>query len=317
MRRSALALSAFALVLSLTATASAAQHGVPALTGRVVDRADLLSPEVEAALTDRLAAHEDATSNQIAILTVPSLDGENLELWATEVFRSWGLGREDANNGVLLLIARDDREIRIEVGYGLEGALPDATAGAIIRNEMTPRFRDGDFEGGTLAATDAIIGSIRGEYVPTEDELPWWGQALVLLLMAAVPIGITVGNFLERPVVRYALLVFTAPFASMSGLAFATKFTEIRESVAFVASIVIFVVLFIVIDLMLSRQSWLREKRRHYQKKTEAFKAARRAGRTSVIVDGRSYSVPSGGGSGGGFSGGGGSSGGGGASGGW
>ena len=124
---------------------------VPRLAGRVVDLGGVLDDATEAALTARLAAHEDSTSNQIVVLTIPSLDGEVLEAYATRVFRVWGLGQADRDNGVLLLVAVADRELRIEVGYGLEGALTDATAGSIIRNEIVPRFRDGDFDGGVLA----------------------------------------------------------------------------------------------------------------------------------------------------------------------
>ena len=131
--RAGAALRALAL---LAATASGAHAlEVPPLTGRVVDRADVLSPATEAALTARLAAHEDSTSNQVVVLTVPSLDGEVLEPYATRVFRTWGLGQAAADNGVLLLVAVDDRQLRIEVGYGLEGDLTDALSGQIIRRE--------------------------------------------------------------------------------------------------------------------------------------------------------------------------------------
>ena len=148
----------------LVLAASAVAQDVPRLTGRVVDRADLLSPSTEATVTERLAAHEDSTGNQIAVLTIPSLEGAVLEPYATRVFRAWGLGEADRDNGVLLLVARDDREVRIEVGYGLEGALTDATADAIIRHEIVPRFRDEDFNGGVLAATDAMLAAVAGEY---------------------------------------------------------------------------------------------------------------------------------------------------------
>lgn len=295
-----------------------AQPGVPELTGRVVDLADLLRASTEAELTARLAAHEDSTSNQIAVLTIPSLNGEVLEPFATDVFRTWGLGQTDRDNGVLILIARDDRKIRIEVGFGLEGALPDATAGAIIRNEMTPRFRNGDFEGGTLAAVDAVIGSIEGEYTPTESTggSPWWGALLFTLLFGAVPAFAAVANFSAGPIARYVILLFTAPFI---GVALAMGAGELGLPVLpiVIGAIAIYVIGYIVLDVILSRQPWMKEKRKHYQKKQAAFRRARKAGRSSVVVDGISYSVPTASSSGGGFSGGGGSSGGGGASGGW
>ena len=297
------------------------QPAVPPLTGRVVDNADLLSPSVEAALTAQLTAHEDSTSNQIAVLTVPSLNGENLEQWATEVFRTWGLGRADEDNGVLILIARDDRKIRIEVGYGLEGSLTDAAAGAIIRNEMTPRFRDGDFEGGTMAAVEAVIGTIQGEYVPPEEsseDMPWWGALLMGLLMGGLPIAITFGQLVGRPFARYLSLVVTAPIVF-----FATWIlgSEVGLPYAFWISatlVGLYVLAFIVTDVILSRSPEWQEKRAHHIRKQKAFARARKAGSSRVVVDGVSYSVPTASSSsGGGFSGGGGSSGGGGASGGW
>ncbi len=143
-----------------------AQAQVPELTGRVVDHANLLSPTTESVLTSQLKTHEDSTGNQIAILTVETLDGRVLENVSLEVARTWELGTSEFDNGVLLLIAEQERKIRIEVGYGLEGALPDATADRIIRYEMRPRFREGDFDAGVRAGTSAIISSIEGEYEP-------------------------------------------------------------------------------------------------------------------------------------------------------
>src|SRR5690606_5234978 len=131
--------------------AALAQPAVPPLTGRVVDLADVLSPATEAQVTTLLEAHEAQTTNQVAVLTIPSLQGSTVEEVANEVFNAWGLGQSGRDNGVLLLVARDDRELRIEVGYGLEGALTDAEAGRIIRNVIVPRFRDGDFDGGVSA----------------------------------------------------------------------------------------------------------------------------------------------------------------------
>ena len=168
---------AFALALMLGPTRAAyAQSGdpvtaipdveVPALTGRVVDRADLLAPATERALTEQLAAHEASTSNQVAVLTVASLAGRPIEEVALAVARTWELGQGGADNGVLLLVARADREMRIEVGYGLEGALPDAVASRIIRHELRPAFRAGDFDGGVQAGVAAILQAITGTYEP-------------------------------------------------------------------------------------------------------------------------------------------------------
>lgn len=145
----------------------AQESAVPELTGRIVDNADLLSPATERMLTDRLHAHEDSTSNQVAVLTIESLNGAVLEEYSLNVARTWALGHEEFDNGVLLLVAHDDREVRIEVGYGLEGDLPDATASRIIRNEIVPAFRDGDFDGGIQDGVEAILGTLEGTYSPS------------------------------------------------------------------------------------------------------------------------------------------------------
>ena len=328
--------AALGAAVLFSVAAAAAQLAVPALTGRVVDTGDMLSPDVEAVLTERLAAHEDSTGNQIAVLTVPSLEGRVLEPYATEVFRSWGLGDAEANNGVLLLIARDDRKIRIEVGYGLEGSIPDALAAQIIRNEMTPRFREGDADGGTLAAVEALIGAAEGrapEFSDTGDQMPWGVAMLFGLFFGGLPVAL--GGYsamLSRVVGRYFAVLFLTPFAFVGSsmalmgiglLAQAHPWTAIITypvGAVIVVCGILFPVTFLVLDIVLSRTEWWQEKRRHHEKKQEAFKRARRSGKKSVVVDGVSYTVPtssSGGGGGGGFSGGGGSSGGGGASGGW
>ena len=127
---------------------SVSAQDVPEFTGRVVDNAKILSPETEATLVKMLAEHEVSTSNQIAVLTIPTLGGEAIEDYSLRVARSWELGTADNNNGVLLLIAVADREMRIEVGFGLEGSLTDVASSRIIRGEIRPRFRAEDFDGG-------------------------------------------------------------------------------------------------------------------------------------------------------------------------
>jgi uncharacterized protein len=142
-----------------------AQKAIPELWGHHVhDDAHVLSPETIDALEQRLKVYEDSTSNQIAILTVESLDGEVLEEYSIRVADTWKLGQKDKDNGVLLLIAVADRKMRIEVGQGLEGVLTDAHSNRIIRNEMTPNFRKSDYDAGVTAAVDAMIKSIGGEY---------------------------------------------------------------------------------------------------------------------------------------------------------
>src|SRR5690606_36516229 len=130
------------------------------LTGRVMDHAGILAGATEGSLEALLAAHEAATTNQVAVLTVPSLGGGTVEGVANGVVNTWGLGQAGRDHGVLLLVARDGRELRIEVGYGLEGALTDAEAGRIIRGVIVPRFRDGDFDGGVTAGVVEILAEL-------------------------------------------------------------------------------------------------------------------------------------------------------------
>ncbi len=133
----------------------------------------------------RLAEHERQTSNQVAVATVETLEGRPIEDAAIEILRETALGQADRNNGVLLLVAVAERRMRIEVGYGLEGALPDATAGRIIAHEIAPRFKAGDMPGGIEAGVDAIIAAIAGEYVArpedSEEEPAWIPFAMVIL----------------------------------------------------------------------------------------------------------------------------------------
>ncbi len=151
-----------ALILSLSAFG---QKAVPELWNmRVHDDAHVLKQETLDQLEKRLAHYEDSTSNQIAILIISALDGESIEDYSIKVAEKWALGKKEKDNGVLLLIAVDDHKMRIEVGNGLEGVLTDALTSRIIRNEMAPAFRRGDFDGGVTAAIDGIIKAIGGEY---------------------------------------------------------------------------------------------------------------------------------------------------------
>jgi uncharacterized protein len=136
---------------------------MPALTGRVVDLADLLSPQEEAALTQKLQAFEAKSSDQIVVVTIPSLDGAVLEDYANKLFRTWQLGQKQEDNGALLLVARDDHKLRIEVGYGLEGQLTDVMSKLIIENSIVPAFRAGDYAGGIAKGADDIIAVVSGD----------------------------------------------------------------------------------------------------------------------------------------------------------
>ena len=129
----------------------------------VTDLAGVLSPEQKQALENKLVAIDDSSSNQIAVVIIPSLDGYPMEEYATKLFRDWGIGGKK-NNGILLLIAINDREIKIEVGYGLEGAIPDITALNIIDNYIKPAFKAGNYYKGIDQATDNIAKAAVGEY---------------------------------------------------------------------------------------------------------------------------------------------------------
>ena len=129
----------------------------PPLTGRVVDAARVLDPATRAALDAKLAAQEEKATDQFVVATVPSLQDTSIEDYANRLFRAWKLGQEKKNNGVLLLVAPNERKVRIEVGYGLEGILTDAVASAIIRNAIVPSFKAGDMAGGIVKGADAVL----------------------------------------------------------------------------------------------------------------------------------------------------------------
>ena len=129
----------------------------PALTGRIVDQANIIPAETRSAIEPKLADLEAKSGIQLVVATVTSLEGQEVEPYANELFRSWKLGEKAKNNGVLLLVAPNERRVRIEVGYGLEGTLTDALTKVIITNAITPRFKAGDFSGGISRGIDDII----------------------------------------------------------------------------------------------------------------------------------------------------------------
>ncbi len=170
---------------------------IPPLTGQVVDRAHILSPAKLSNLNSRLAAHEAKTSNQVAVLTVPSLEGHPLEEFSHQVATTWALGKKGTDNGVLFLIAINEKKLRIEVGYGLEGTLTDAKSSQIIRHEVVPRFRVGDFSGGIVAGTQAILDTIEGTYTNSTPSSNISTQlGLWEIFGLAVTLGTIIGLFL-------------------------------------------------------------------------------------------------------------------------
>lgn len=291
-RRRVAVFAAMALAVAFTAAALE----VPFLSGRVNDQAAILDDAYEGRLEERLRALEEETGAQIAVLTVESLEGDPIEDFSMRVVETWKLGREGVDDGVLVLISRDDRRMRIEVGYGLEGALTDAQAGRIIDQLMAPRFREGDFPGGVDAAVEAISTAVRGEELVLPEQssggvgfdpgtlifllifgLPFINAALV----SRGPAGWILGFFLSPFFFAFAAAVFGAKIGLM----------------VMVAWLLIFPLLRLILP------------------KSAAGKGSRSGGGTfwGPFIGGGG----GGGFSGGGFSGGGGSFGGGGASGGW
>jgi uncharacterized protein len=155
-----------ALVALLLVCTGARAATVPPLAARVNDLAALLPADAEQRIEQRLAAYEKKTGHQIAVLTVPDLEGDPIEEYGIRVAEAWKLGRKGHDDGAILIVALKDRAARIEVGYGLEGDVPDALAGRIIRERLTPAFRRGDYAGGVDSALDALIGATGGDGVP-------------------------------------------------------------------------------------------------------------------------------------------------------
>ena len=160
------------LALLVYAAAALAQPQFPALSGRVVDNAGLLGQNTKFRLTQLMQQHEQETSNQLVVVTVPDLQGLTIEEYGYQLGRHWQIGQKGKDNGALLIVAPNERKVRIEVGYGLEGALTDALSANIIHTKILPQFRTGDFDGGVTAGVESIISAIKNEYVaePAEDD---------------------------------------------------------------------------------------------------------------------------------------------------
>jgi uncharacterized protein len=163
------ALGCWIALLVVACGASAAEPQFPPLSGRVVDQAGILSAATRDRLTAMLAAHEQASREQVVIVTLASLQGFPIEDFGYRLGRSWGIGEKGKNTGALLIIAPKERAVRIEVGYGLEGRLTDAISRAIIERDIVPAFRQGDFDRGVVAGTAVLLGALGG--APTADTI--------------------------------------------------------------------------------------------------------------------------------------------------
>ena len=211
---------------------------IPALSGRVVDQAGVLSPAAKRELETALAAHENNTTNQLVIVTTRSLGGKAIEEYSLELGRRWGIGQKGKDNGALLVVAPNDKQVRIEVGYGLEGVLTDALCGVIINRYVIPEFKKGDIEGGVKIGAQKILAVLEGDesvkrQLDKEDETPVeaygiiagmallfasgiLGAALVRIGVCAVLSGFTsavvagafsIEDFALRGVVMFALFM--------------------------------------------------------------------------------------------------------------
>lgn len=163
--RFAMGIALMGLLLFVASAAYAQDANKPAiaLTNRVVDAANVLSPAQEQELIDKLAAYEKESSDQIVVATVPSLNGMDVETYANRLYRAWAIGQKSENNGILLLVAPNERKVRIEVGYGLEGTMTDAMSSIIIQNAIIPEFRTGEYGTGVTKGVDDILQVLRGE----------------------------------------------------------------------------------------------------------------------------------------------------------
>ncbi len=165
-------------LLLFWACSALALVAVPPLSGRVVDQTGTLSTGDIASLNQTLKDLETRKGSQIAVLIVPTTDGEAIEQFSLRVAEAWKIGRKKIDDGALLVIAKNDRRLRIEVGYGLEGALTDATTKRIIDEDITPKFKNGDFAGGVASGVSRMIAVVNGEKLPEPEPPHWQGPGL-------------------------------------------------------------------------------------------------------------------------------------------
>lgn len=311
-----------ALILLVAGVLSSFCADIPYLTGRVTDNAQIISDSTQLSLTGYLKEHELKTSNQVVVLTIPSLEGESIEDFANKVFNEWKLGQKEKDNGVLFVIVPDEKKMRIEVGYGLEGTLTDLQAGRIISNIMAPRFREGDFDGGITDGINAVIGILEGGDAVTfgisDDnansepsafaDLESTGLSVTeRILIGAFIFGI-IGLFtiigIMTPGFGWFMYLFLIPFwATFPIVVIGTKGTLV--------CFITYLIVYPAAKLFLRNSSW------YSKAKTDLKTTGKATIGGFTFSSGGSGGSWSSGSSGGGFSGGGGSSGGGGASGSW
>jgi len=311
------AFAALSLSLSILNPVHAAD--VPFLTGRVVDNAEVLKPASISALTAALSAHEQRTGDQIVVLTVPTIGDTSIEEYATQVFAAWKLGTKAKDNGVLIVVVPQDRKMRIEVGYGLEGTLTDVVASRIIRNLMSPQFKAGDYDQGVQDGVRAVLAQLEGGANVAPDPAPARANGFSTSFSSTGmpwPMRILLGAFIFGIIGLFTFIgVVTPGFTGWFLYPFLIPFWALFPLVILggqltLAVFGVYLLGFPIAKLLLSHSAW-------YLKAAQDLKSK---GRASI----GGFTVLGGGGGGGGFSaggggfsGGGGSSGGGGASGSW
>ncbi|WP_170020113.1 TPM domain-containing protein [Campylobacter sp. RM16190] len=291
------------LILSAFLSLFAGEISLPTLTGRVVDEANILSQTARENLTKILANHETNTTNQVVVVTLNSLEGQSIESYSLELARKWSIGQKDKNNGVLLVVAPNEKEIRIEVGYGLEGSLTDAISHEIIQRVIIPKFKDGNLEQGILDGIDKILNFIdedsSNDYVtdPKMDTFFSFTTIMIVGGFALLFIGVI---FKIKFLKDIGLTSFMSAFAGVFSSSFLDMFLKTDTVLVSFALLGAF---FILIYPMVKKMNNSKKRRSGGDFSSSGFSSSSGGGSSSS--------------SGGGFSGGGGSFGGGGASGRW
>ncbi len=263
-RLSSLSWRGLALALVALASARAQVAEVPFLTGRITDNAEILTPQTRERLTGIIRAHEQSTSNEIAILTLPSFESGSIDEFAAQVLKSWKLGQKGKENGVLVVVSPGDRRVRIEVGGGLRNSLSEAAAARIVRDVMAPRFNEGDYDRGLEDGIDSIVGQLgtsqpghetAGDQEQTGKESSFESPDL------SIPERILIGSFIfgiiglftvigvVTPGAGWFLYLFLIPFWAM----FPIIVVGVRGALVL---LVIYLVGFPVVKLSLTRSEW-------------------------------------------------------------
>jgi uncharacterized protein len=209
--------SAALLALAFLLGAARAEVPVPPAKARVTDLTGTLSAGQKGELESRIAAYEARRGSQIAVLMLPTTKPEEIEQYSIRVAEAWKIGRKGADDGLILVVAKDDRRLRIEVGYGLEGAIPDSVAKRVIEERITPRFRNGDFYGGVRDGVDQLIKLAEGEKLPPPQ---------------AAPARVT-----DRPIGMFEFIFGTIVFAGMAGIFLKKMFGRFPGSLAVAAAL--------------------------------------------------------------------------------